>query len=84
MDFFIAVADIGYSMATDFPLCLRKSVKGNPILVDQDRFEYRISSKFRGLVRWRCIKQGCKTGIHTAGDDYRIVKKWNLHTCNSI
>ena len=82
---FIVFADSENPIGPDFPLCLRKSSKGNPILVDQDRFEYRIAKRspiWSKSQSWRCTKDGCKARITTAGDQHQIVKRLNLHTCN--
>ena len=67
------------------PLCLKKSTRGNPILVDRDRFEYRMDQKHGGVQHWRCTNKTCNARIHTVdGDDYMILRRRNIHKCQLV
>ena len=65
----------------ELPLCMKKSKRGNPKLVDRDRFEYRMDGKHRsGVIHWRCIKEQCNARLHTVeGGDFAIIYRKNLH-----
>ena len=65
----------------ELPLCLKKSNRGNPILVDKDRFEYRMAGQYKNVVHWRCTNKKCTARVHTLTKDNMIVRKRNLHTC---
>ena len=83
-------ATSAYSLTEDgdmpeLPLCMKKSSRGNPILVDRDRFEYRMDQKHAGVQHWRCTNKTCNARIHTVdGDDYVILKKRNMHRCQQV
>ena len=70
----------------ELPLCMKKSKRGHPKLVDKDRFEYRMDGKHRsGVIHWRCTKEHCNARLHTVeGGDFAIIFRKNLHKCQHL
>merc|ERR1712029_35555 len=81
----------GSNHSQEFPLCLRKSLNGKPILVDKDNFEYRMdrypkkdAKVTRPTTYWHCVKKSkCKARVVTRGASNVIIKKTHKHTCKS-
>ena len=77
-------------IAQERPMFMKTSVRGRPVLVDSDRYEYRLE-KFLAKSRdnkayWACRwdqKYDCYARIITVGseDDLKIVGKRNVHKC---
>ena len=73
----------------EMPLCMKKSKRGKPVLVDNNGFEYTCHGKQQlGRLHWRCRRElqssKCKARIHTlaAEDGYAIITKINFHSCH--
>ena len=86
---FCSVSEDETTIEPEMPLCIKKSNRGNPVLVDHDRFEYRYEAAWHHgrVVHWRCRRESknlkCKARIHTlaAEEGYAIIKKIKLHSC---
>ena len=70
-----------------YPLGLKKSNRGNPILVDWDGYEYSLDCTRENpnlgikFSRWRCRNRGsCKSRLKT-GPDNIILKQIGVHSC---
>ena len=73
----------------EMPLCMKKSKRRKPVLVDNNGFEYTCHGKQQlGRIRWRCRRElqssKCNAKILTmaAEDGYAIIRKINFHSCH--
>ena len=75
----------------EFPLALKKTEKGKPLLVDHERYKFRQerSKVIKGVRRgyWICLhepKFNCKARLVTEGEigeNLKIVYRAKLHVC---
>ena len=77
----------GVSLDAEYPLEIRSSIHGRPLLVDKCHYEYSCESKVvQGIGKktyWICRRRhkGCRVRIATVGDDIMIIRRKGDHTC---
>ena len=69
-----------------YPLEIRTSRRGGRVLVDTEKYQYRMdgAGKLNKKTYWICLKHKeakCSARLQTTGSDFMIVAKRGIHKC---